>query len=232
MTLKEIKTKYTVFTYDGLYLLYSKFDYVGYLTKEKTKWYYHGLPMNEVRHVKSIDEITNEVTKFICQCEIEWVRPEAIAPNINKSVLSEFALSYVANKMGWKTEDMSSTYVVKTPLGITAFRVSANNEYKNNIGNFIVTYNSGWYTESPTFDNYFDALKWLKNLVSQIYISTGVEFLTTAIHNNLMSDDVEEIIMSKLNFTGMGIDVKKVSLTDYLISTLENQIKILKEAKK
>lgn len=75
--------------------------------------------------------------------------------------------------------------------------------------------------------DYIEAIKWIKSFVGSVILTTGVEFLSTALNNNMIDNDINDVILQKLNFSTLKYD--SMSLKGYLIKILEKQLDILKK---
>ena len=225
MTLKEIKSVYSLiksFT-NNQYLIYDKCDYIGYLTKEKSSFYFNGLPTDDPILVRDIDDLKDAIKQFIQKCKDNWIRPDAYSPLFNKEYSAQMALSTFINKMGFKPV---RTYSDVYSIAIDAFNTSAATIKCTK--NVINVYFGEWSTSSPEFTDYIEALSWIKAIVSKIMLIVGTEFITSVSTNNLMNESMTETTMNAVKFSNNGISCVEASLNDYLIELLEHQIELLK----
>lgn len=236
MTLKEIKTRYFIIDNNngGLSLIDQSHLFIGTIKQEKSKTYYIGLPDNEPILVKTLDDIQTCSEKFLQECEDKWIDPRALDQSSNSGYHADLALTYVANKLGWKTAGhFSEAYVVSSDaFGCRVLSIESRPDYTKNVTTFCVMYNNEWYSMSPEFSDYFSAMDWLRNLLSMTLTSVGAGFLSVVANNpNFFVDNakIQDIVMSKIQLGGNGIAKQDMSLKEYVIDFLEKQLAKLKE---
>lgn len=233
MTIKEIKSVFKVFNPEdeGKYIIYDKFDYRGYFTKEKTKFFYHGFPEDEPVKFSSVDELKTLIESFLERCDNEWINPDGFNPMNNVGHNAELAFFYLANKFGWTRNGVFSSRfsVGSNTFGVNGFNIEPEYDYKQQVCKFTIWYNNGWYSTSPGFSDYLSAMTWLKNTLGPIMLSIGMDFIITPINNGMLEHEMEDSIMNNLVISDGKMTLLKASLKDTLIATLEKQLEMLKK---
>ena len=231
MTIKEIKSIYKVFNEsDNKYVIYDGYDYRGYFTKDKTKFFFHGFPEDEPIRFTSINELNEVIHNFLNRCENEWINPNGFNPINNSGHNAELAFFYLAEKFGWKrAAKFSSNFTIgSNAFGVRAFEIEPDYDYNKGICKFTIRYNAGWFSTSPEFSDYRSAMSWLKSTIGPIMLSIGTDFIETPMNSGMIGNEMEDVVMNKINFSGGGINIDEASLKDHLIATLEKQLEMLK----